>query len=167
MSDGIEGAAKEHVLSRLMTLTLDLRKCAEGEDLVARIRDVWRKFRVYLKRKHGQPVKYIAVVERQKSGVPHLHVLVDRFIPQKWISSAWSRLGGGRIAHSAGAGCRSGKQVPREVSHQRHVAMGTGSAALHDLEGDQVDAEGGAQGLGACAGVGGVTCHAILHRVFT
>jgi hypothetical protein len=38
-------------------------------------------------------------VEPQKSGHAHLHILVDRFIKQKWISDNWSAVGGGKIVH--------------------------------------------------------------------
>ena len=95
----IAAAAKEHGLNRFLTLTLDPGKCSQDEDLVWYIRQVWRKFRVYLKRKHGRTIEFIAVVEEHKSGIPHLHVLLDRFIPQSWISAAWDALGGGRIAY--------------------------------------------------------------------
>jgi hypothetical protein len=50
-----------------------------------------------LRRKYGSPIKYIAVLEFHKSGVAHLHVLVDRFIPQEWIKQTWHALGGGSI----------------------------------------------------------------------
>jgi hypothetical protein len=42
-------------------------------------------------------IKYIAILEFQKNGNPHLHVLVDRFIPHGWIKASWDALGGGRI----------------------------------------------------------------------
>lgn len=94
----IAAAAKGHELNRFLTLTVDPRKCADVEDRVAYIRGVWRKFRVYLARKYGKSVEFIAVVEAHKSGIPHLHVLLDRYIKQAWISAAWDALGGGRIA---------------------------------------------------------------------
>src|SRR5262249_7347667 len=31
------------------------------------------------------------------SGYAHLHVLIDRFVPQAWISETWQAIGGGRI----------------------------------------------------------------------
>ena len=61
------------------------------------LRSVFSKFRVYLLRRYEQPIKYITVLEFHKNGMPHLHVLVDRFIPQAWISDSWSALGGGNI----------------------------------------------------------------------
>jgi len=82
-------------LTRFLTLTLDPAKI-EG-DPVPYLRVVFSKFRVYLHRKYNRPIKYIAVLEFHKSGVPHLHVLVDRYIPQAWISESWSALGGGNI----------------------------------------------------------------------
>jgi hypothetical protein len=87
--------AEQHHLNRLLTLTLDPRKI-KG-DPVRYLRRVFNKFRVYLLRKHGSSIKYIAILEFHKSGVPHLHILLDRFIAQRWISAAWSSLGGGRI----------------------------------------------------------------------
>lgn len=94
----ISEKAQEHGLSRFLTLTLDPATAPKPED-VTYIRDVWRKFRVYLKRKFKRNVSFISVVELHKSGYPHLHVLVDQYIPQAWISEAWSSLGGGRIVY--------------------------------------------------------------------
>jgi hypothetical protein len=54
-------------------------------------------FRTYLKRKYGECPAYICVLEYTQSGRPHLHVLLDRYIPQAWISTVWSILGGGRV----------------------------------------------------------------------
>jgi hypothetical protein len=87
-------AEQEH-LTRFLTLTLDPKKI-QGNS-VSYLRGVFNKFRLYLRRKFGSPIKYIAVLEFQKSGIAHLHVLVDRFIPQNWISDSWSALGGGNI----------------------------------------------------------------------
>jgi len=88
--------AQEFGLSRFLTLTLG-RERQTGKEGVRQIRETWRKFRVYLQRKFGVTVSFINVLEFHKSGVPHLHVLVDRFIKQSWISASWSSLGGGKI----------------------------------------------------------------------
>ena len=96
----IASKALELSLTRFLTLTLDPKRIPPGADPVKYIRgEVWAKFRTYLKRKHGRVVVYIAVLEFTKAGVPHLHVLVDRYIPQAWISRAWEALGGGRIVY--------------------------------------------------------------------
>lgn len=92
----IAETAQTRGLTRLLTLTLDPRSCAP-EASVAYIRRCFNKLRTYLKREFGQSISYIAIVEFQKSGYAHMHVLVDRFIAQAWIKSAWRRLGGGSI----------------------------------------------------------------------
>jgi len=91
----ISAVAEQQGLNRLLTLTLDARK-VKG-DPVRYLRRVFSKFRVYLLRKHGSSIKYIAILEFHKSGIPHLHILLDRFIAQRWISAAWSALGGGNV----------------------------------------------------------------------
>lgn len=88
--------AREHGLNRFLTLTLDPSKL-EGQDGGRYLRGVWAKFRTYLRRQYGTAPKFISVVEATKAGTPHLHLLLDRYLPQHWISDKWSRLGGGRI----------------------------------------------------------------------
>ncbi len=90
---GIREAATEHNLARFLTLTLDPSKI-QG-DPIPYLRETFNKFRVYLHRKFGNAPKYIAVVELQKNGNPHLHILIDRYIEQAWIKSAWEAIGGG------------------------------------------------------------------------
>jgi hypothetical protein len=76
---------------------LDPRKVADKRHAVAYLRLCFNKFREYLKRKYGVAPSYICVVEFTQAGVPHLHILFDRYIPQAWISRVWNNLGGGRI----------------------------------------------------------------------
>lgn len=64
---------------------------------VKHLRECFNKFRIYLKRQYGGAPSYICVLEFTQAGRPHLHILFDRYISQKWISSTWDRLGGGRI----------------------------------------------------------------------
>ena len=91
--------ATEKNLRRFLTLTLDPSTC-RPEDSVPYIRKCWNKFRTSLKRQGGgKSIAYIAVLELQKNGYAHLHVLVDRYLPQGWISKAWQGVGGGRIVH--------------------------------------------------------------------
>ncbi|HYQ86144.1 MAG TPA: hypothetical protein VES59_02770 [Bacteroidota bacterium] len=90
--------AIEMKLQRLLTLTLDPNK-VEPESSIGYLRSTWGKFRTYLKRKFQKPVDFIAVVELQKSGMAHLHILVDRYISQEWISETWQKIGGGKIVH--------------------------------------------------------------------
>jgi hypothetical protein len=91
----IRAIAAELHLQRLLTLTLDPAKI-EG-DPVAYLRHSFNKLRTYFKRRFGVTPKYIAVLEFHANGKPHLHVLIDRFVEQAWLSHAWNAVGGGRI----------------------------------------------------------------------
>jgi hypothetical protein len=84
-------------LRYFLTLTLDESKVRNKREQVKHIRLVFNRFREYLRRKYGQPPKFICILEYTKRGTPHLHILLDRYIPQRWISNTWNRLGGGRI----------------------------------------------------------------------
>lgn len=44
-----------------------------------------------------RPLQAIWVREVHLDGTPHLHVLVDRFIEQRWASTAWAACGGGSV----------------------------------------------------------------------
>jgi hypothetical protein len=81
--------AEREQLTKFLTLTLD-PSLIEG-DSVRYIRRVFDKFRLYLRRKFGIPVKYIAVLEFHKSGIAHLHLLVDRFIDGNGSGRAGAR----------------------------------------------------------------------------
>lgn len=89
--------ATERKLTRFVTLTLDPAKIPQGVLSHAYLRECWRKMRVYLSRRSGRSVEFIAVVELQRSGIAHLHVLVGVYLPQEWLSKAWQAVGGGRI----------------------------------------------------------------------
>jgi hypothetical protein len=55
--------------------------------------------RTYLRRRFGSGLQFISVLEFQKDGTPHLHLLVDRWISQPWIKAAWMALGGGEFVN--------------------------------------------------------------------
>ena len=93
----IRSAADKLNLRYFLTLTLDPKKLKDKNFAVPHLRHVWSMFRTYLKRKYGECPAYICVLEYTQSGRPHLHVLLDRYIPQAWISTVWSILGGGRV----------------------------------------------------------------------
>ena len=44
-------------------------------------------------------LQYIRILEFQKSGNPHFHILVSAYIPQPWIKKAWIAVGGGEVVH--------------------------------------------------------------------
>jgi hypothetical protein len=89
--------ASEKKLNKMATLTLDRKRIPKGEKSDRYLRKCWRKMRVSLSRKFGESIDYIGVLEFQKNGVAHLHLLLGRFIKQDWLSDAWAAVGGGVI----------------------------------------------------------------------
>jgi hypothetical protein len=84
-------------MSRLLTLTLDPEKApARSEEQHKYITERWNALRTRLKREIGD-FSYIWVREEQENGLPHLHAIVSRYLPQSTVSQAWSDLGGGEI----------------------------------------------------------------------
>jgi len=95
----ISRIASEKKLNKMATLTLDPksipRRYRGRTDRC--LRDCWRKMRISLGRKFGESIDYVGILEFQKNGTAHLHLLVGRFIEQKWLSDAWLAVGGGPI----------------------------------------------------------------------
>lgn len=92
----IAKAADRLKLNKLLTLTLDPKKL-QGAESTKYINEAFAEFRVYLRRYLGYAPSYIRVLEYQKNGNAHLHVLLGCCLPQEWVSEAWSAVGGGRI----------------------------------------------------------------------
>ncbi|MGA2754980.1 MAG: hypothetical protein ABSE53_14565 [Terracidiphilus sp.] len=93
----IRARAEELALQYFLTLTLDPSKLKDGENPVRHLRLTFDKLREYLRRHYEETPAFIFVLEFTQRGIPHAHVLIDRYIEQKWISKTWDRLGGGRI----------------------------------------------------------------------
>ena len=97
----ISQIAAEHKLQRMVTLTLDPKKIpAEHRKTTDRyIRGLWRMMRVLLSRDYGKnkSLPFVGVLEFQKNGNAHLHVLIGQYIPQAWLSNAWQSIGGGQF----------------------------------------------------------------------
>jgi len=94
----IERVATERPqMSRLLTLTLDPKNAPRNqEDRHQYITERWNALRTRLKREVGD-FSFIWVREEQKNGLPHLHLIVSRYLPQATVSKAWDELGGGSI----------------------------------------------------------------------
>ena len=118
-------ATHRHKLTRFLTLTLDPCRVALPDEVevfyehfraqasqkrpcrcstcravqvrsVKFIRDCWAKMRVSFQRRFGRGPKFIAILEFQKrTGLAHLHIVVDRYIPRDWIQERWVAAGGG------------------------------------------------------------------------
>ena len=88
---------EEKGLTRFLNLTLDPKKLPEGVDTFDYIQERWNKLRIYLNREFGQ-TDFVWVSERQpKTGNAHLHVLISRYVPWKWIDRTWKKLGAGHV----------------------------------------------------------------------
>lgn len=84
-------------LSRLLTLTLDPDLAPDDQEAQHRhITDRWNALRTEITDEFGS-FSFIWVREEQESGLPHLHILVSRYIPYEWISRKWKELGAGEI----------------------------------------------------------------------
>jgi len=70
----------------------------DPEDSLAEFAARWKRFRMRLERRFGR-IEYLGVVELQKRGSPHIHVVYrGPFIPQAWLSRAAAESGFGKIA---------------------------------------------------------------------
>jgi hypothetical protein len=81
----------------MATLTLDPKRIPRQDRgrTDRYIRECWRKMRVLLARQFQGTLPFVAVLEFQKNGNAHLHVLLGRYIAQKQLSKAWQSIGGG------------------------------------------------------------------------
>jgi len=72
------------------------------------IKPAWNRFRTAFTKRFGK-LRYVAILEPQpQSGYPHLHVLIDRFIPWGWCDAELQRAGFGSIkdfAYIRGRAC--------------------------------------------------------------
>ena len=93
----IREVAERQRLCRFVTLTLDPSKI-EG-DPVRYLNAVFAKLRTYLKRRFRIAPTYIRVLEFQKSGNPHFHLLIDRYVEWVWLRDAWETVGGGSFVN--------------------------------------------------------------------
>jgi hypothetical protein len=90
--------AERHQLRKLITLTLDPSKVDGADDSTRYINEIWADFRIYVKRWLGKRrFTFIRILEYQKNGYAHLHVLTNAWLNQAWVSDTWNTIGGGRI----------------------------------------------------------------------
>ncbi len=93
-------------LCRMLTLTLDPKK-TKLKGAVTEIKAVWARFRAQLRKRYGKAPNYICVMEFQhETKMPHLHVMIDRYIEFEWMKRVWEQAGGGSHVHAKGAKSR-------------------------------------------------------------
>lgn len=74
--------------NRFLTLTVNPALYNSPDERAEQLARAWRLIRKRMKRKfRWQRIPFLAVVEKQKSGEPHLHILLRcPYIPQAWLS---------------------------------------------------------------------------------
>lgn len=106
----IAKAISAHQLKVMATLTLDPRSCT-AETSAKYIKKCWNKLRILQKRFFGKGLKYVSVLEYQKNGYAHLHVLFDQYIDQRWLKRAWASVSKATIVDIRKADERSSKYL--------------------------------------------------------
>lgn len=79
-------------------LTLDPKRFMRLEDELIFIGKAWAKLRAWLLKRYGY-FEFLRVLEVQKSGRPHLHVLISSipYISHSDLSEIWQKYGGGYV----------------------------------------------------------------------
>jgi len=87
-------------MRRLMTLTIDPKKAPSDPDEQHQyLTERWNALRTALSRRYEE-FSYIWVREegeKSETAHPHLHIIVNQYVPQGWLSATWSELGGGEV----------------------------------------------------------------------
>lgn len=91
----IFAAAKKHGLNRLLTLTLDPGLIPPDRDSIEYINQVWHRYLTVIMRNRKVPLLFLRVLELQKNGTAHFHVLTNaQFAQDTWLQ-LWVAAGGG------------------------------------------------------------------------
>lgn len=87
----------EHMLNRMMTLPFRIDSGRTWREAIAESGAVLNRFFVSLKRRVGS-LRYFWTREvGRKTNMVHFHVLIDRYLPKKLLSSIWEMAGGGYV----------------------------------------------------------------------
>jgi hypothetical protein len=79
-------------------LTLTMAHNTSTEQSLIDIKKAWNRLRLAITRKFGS-LKFCWVIEGHKtSPYPHMHVIIDKFIPKKWLDAHTERVGFGKIS---------------------------------------------------------------------
>jgi len=130
ITEGLEWAKETGETLKFYTLTYRASDLAAAQDFEGKKR---RRLDLahyaQLLRRKGYRFEYLKVVEAHKSGKIHMHLLVMApFIPQKFLSEAWSRCtrGTSRVVHVEAAfmkcpRCYPGKHATAQEKKRSHI----------------------------------------------
>ena len=112
----IRGAIERHKLNVFATLTLDPRNC-DAASSAKYIKATWNKHRTYQRRHFQEDTpSFVHILEFQKNGYAHLHVLLSAFIEHAWLKHSWSAVGGGTIVDVRKANQDASKYVSKYLT---------------------------------------------------
>ena len=78
-------------------LTLTIRPRASLPGAITHINAAWNRLRLKITRKYGK-VKYLRIMEAQRrTGMPHFHLLINKYLEWHWLSQALVSSGFGPV----------------------------------------------------------------------
>lgn len=85
--------------NKFLTLTMKPTPGITPDAQALKLSRAWRLLRLRMQRRNpGEKFPFIAVIEKHKSGWPHLHILFrGGFIPWKWYRFHWLQITGSKI----------------------------------------------------------------------
>jgi len=111
-------------MRRLLTLTLDPETAPIGQDEQHRyLTERFNALRTEIKDRYPE-MSYIWIREEGDGGNPHLHLLVDRYLPQSMLSETAQRVGLGHVVDIRRVNARNAA---------RYLTKYLTKGALHDL----------------------------------
>lgn len=113
---------------RLVTLTFKDHTVDKTEQFVA-AHSMLKKLVQRLRRKYDN-FKYARVFEVHRSGFPHVHLIVNTYIPCSYLRAAWQELGGGIVEIREPRCTKCGGSLPCLV-HQQKKYCSSKSAARY------------------------------------
>ena len=88
---------KHFAVGQTRFLTLTMRPMANKKEALLAIKKAWNRLRLTITRKVGK-FKYCWVLEAQpKTGMPHLHILLDKYVNWLWLKTKVEGCGFGPI----------------------------------------------------------------------
>ena len=83
---------------RFVTLTVDPKTGLSPDESTKFVKDRWeRRFIKRIKRRTEGELKYVASVEKQKSGYAHLHAVISTTVGEDTLRQQWFESGGGVV----------------------------------------------------------------------
>lgn len=117
---------------RLLTLTYGQKEKSPSE----LIKESSRTFDRFMKRvKRVYPkIKYARALEIHQSGFPHLHVIVNSYIPVAFLQISWKEVGGGMIDIELNPKCKIHSQRQCKLCHPSKRRLNYKDAARYLTE---------------------------------